>query len=67
MTSPFDDDAATYLVLTTADGAFCLWPAWSDVPSGWTVAHGPSERQDCLGWIEAAVNRAARCRPARSA
>lgn len=56
MTSPFDDDTTDHLVLTTATGGLCLWPAWADIPSGWTIAHGPAERLACLGWIESSVN-----------
>lgn len=55
MTSPFDDEDATFLVLAADSGTLCLWPSWADVPDGWTIAHGPSERLACLGWIEASV------------
>jgi MbtH protein len=56
MTSPFDDDAAEFLVVSNAGGDLCLWPAWADVPPGWAIAHGPSGRRACLGWIESAVS-----------
>jgi MbtH protein len=56
VTSPFDDPEGVYLVLVNATGDVCLWPAWADVPAGWSVRHGPAERVACLGWIETAVS-----------
>jgi MbtH protein len=51
MTNPFEDDAATYVVLANTENQHSLWPATADVPNGWTVRHeGP--RQSCLDYVE---------------
>lgn len=51
MTNPFEDDDATYVVLTNDEGQHSLWPSYIDVPSGWKVVHQPGSRQDCLDYI----------------
>lgn len=53
MTNPFEDDAADYLVLVNDEGQHSLWPAFIDVPSGWTIVGPKAKRQECLQWIEA--------------
>ncbi|QKV72490.1 MbtH family protein [Amycolatopsis sp. Hca4] len=53
MTNPFEDPAGTYLVLVNAENQHSLWPQSVDVPAGWTVAFGPSSRQECLDYVEA--------------
>ncbi|MEU2097460.1 MbtH family protein [Streptomyces globisporus] len=52
MTNPFDDEDGTYLVLVNHEGQHSLWPAFAEVPSGWTVAHPESTRQACLDYVE---------------
>ncbi|WAX80936.1 MbtH family protein [Streptomyces sp. KMM 9044] len=53
MTNPFDDPDATYLVLVNHEAQYSLWPAFAEVPAGWTVAHEQDTRQVCLDYIEA--------------
>jgi MbtH protein len=53
MTNPFEDADATYLVLVNEENQHSLWPEFADVPDGWTTAHGPAARQDCLDYVEA--------------
>jgi MbtH protein len=53
MANPFDDENSAYLVLVNDESQHSLWPARLDVPAGWSVAHGPAGRADCLGYIEA--------------
>ncbi|MGX7824531.1 MbtH family protein [Actinokineospora sp. 24-640] len=53
MTNPFEDDNASYYVLVNDEGQHSLWPAFADVPAGWTVAHGQDSRQSCLDHINA--------------
>ncbi|MEU8802027.1 MbtH family protein [Spirillospora sp. NPDC048819] len=53
MTNPFDDADGTFLVLVNDEGQHSLWPAFADVPPGWTTAFGPAPRPDCLGHITA--------------
>jgi amino acid adenylation domain-containing protein len=51
MANPFDDESATYLVITNAAGQYSLWPAAWSVADGWTVVHGPVGRAACLGYV----------------
>jgi MbtH protein len=51
MTNPFEDENATYYTLVNAEGQYSLWPAFADVPDGWTVAHNADSREACLEFI----------------
>jgi MbtH protein len=51
MPNPFDDDAASYLVLANHEGQRSLWPASIAVPDGWKVEHGPDARARCLDHV----------------
>lgn len=53
MTNPFEDDDAQYLVLVNDENQHSLWPAWIEVPAGWSTAHGEDSRPGCLDYIEA--------------
>ena len=37
MSNPFDDTEGTFLVLVNEEGQHSLWPAFAEVPAGWTV------------------------------
>lgn len=50
--NPFDDDKGRFLVLVNDEGQHSLWPSFADVPTGWTVVHGESDRAECLEFIE---------------
>ena len=52
MTNPFEDPDGTYLVLVNDEGQHSLWPAFAEVPAGWTVALGETDRQACLDYVE---------------
>jgi MbtH protein len=51
MTNPFDDPDGDFLALVNDEGQYSLWPAFADVPAGWTVTLGPARRQECLDHI----------------
>jgi MbtH protein len=53
MTNPFDDKAGTFLVLVNAEEQHCVWPAFAEVPSGWTVALAESSREQADAYLEA--------------
>ncbi|WP_031075882.1 MbtH family protein [Streptomyces sp. NRRL WC-3742] len=53
MTNPFENPDGRYLVLVNAEGQYSLWPAFAEVPAGWTVALAETDRQSCLDHIEA--------------
>ncbi|MBM7054381.1 MULTISPECIES: MbtH family protein [Streptomyces] len=50
-TNPFENDDARYFVLVNEENQHSLWPAFAEVPAGWTVAHGEDSRQACLDHI----------------
>ena len=51
MTNPFDDPDAEFRVLANTEGQHSLWPAFADVPAGWTTVFGPGARSDCIGYV----------------
>ncbi|MGK4585532.1 MbtH family protein [Kitasatospora sp. HPMI-4] len=52
MANPFEDPDTTYLVLVNHENQHSLWPAFAEIPAGWTTTHGPTTRQSCLDHIE---------------
>jgi MbtH protein len=51
MTNPFDDETGTFSVVVNTEGQHSLWPTFAEVPAGWTVAHGPGTRAECLSYV----------------
>lgn len=51
MPNPFEDTNAQYLVLVNDEGQHSLWPAFTDVPDGWTTAFGPASRDDGMAYV----------------
>ncbi|MFI5780466.1 MbtH family protein [Nocardia sp. NPDC051570] len=52
MGNPFDDDDPRCYVLINEEGRCALWPVFVAVPGGWTIAHGPARRRECLDYAE---------------
>lgn len=52
MPNPFDDPEGVFLALINDENQYSLWPEFLDVPQGWTVAHGPDDREAVLAFIE---------------
>ncbi|MGE0992666.1 MbtH family protein, partial [Bacillus sp. GMa5/2] len=52
MTNPFENDNYTYKVLINEEGQYSLWPAFLDVPIGWSVVYEEASRQSCLEYVE---------------
>lgn len=52
MANPFDDEDGVFFALVNDEGQYCIWPAFSDVPGGWAIAHGEGSRASCLAYIE---------------
>ena len=50
--NPFDDPDGTFLVLVNDEGQHSLWPAFADVPAGWTIVHGNDTREACLDYVD---------------
>lgn len=52
MTNPFEDENAEYLVLINHEEQYSLWPAFRDIPAGWTATGPRGKRRECLDWID---------------
>jgi glycopeptidolipid biosynthesis protein len=50
--NPFDDDNASFLVLVNDEEQHSLWPTLADVPAGWRVVYGDTDRAACLDYVE---------------
>jgi MbtH protein len=51
-TNPFDDEAGSFFVLVNDENQHSLWPAYIEVPAGWTVVYGEDGRAACLDYVE---------------
>ncbi|MCI4039791.1 MbtH family protein [Streptomyces sp. TRM75563] len=52
MENPFDSIDGSFLVLVNDEGQHSLWPAFADVPAGWSVVFGAAERAACLAYVD---------------
>ncbi|GGR42216.1 MbtH family protein [Streptomyces netropsis] len=52
MSNPFEDENASYFVLVNDENQHSLWPAFAEVPAGWTTAFGQDTRAACLEYVE---------------
>ncbi|QPP06031.1 MbtH family protein [Streptomyces bathyalis] len=52
MSNPFDDENGSFYVLVNDEKQNSLWPAFADIPEGWTIAFGEDSRQACLDYVE---------------
>ncbi|MFC4120478.1 MbtH family protein [Nonomuraea zeae] len=52
-TNPFEDPDGVYHVLVNDEGQHSLWPAFADVPAGWSVAQAATDRQAALDYVTA--------------
>ena len=50
--NPFDDENGRFLVLVNDEDQHSLWPVFADVPEGWRVVYGESDRAACLDYID---------------
>lgn len=51
MTNPFDAVDRQFYVLINDEGQYSLWPDFANVPPGWTVVFGLSDRASCIDHI----------------
>ena len=52
MTNPFEDAGGEYHVLVNDEGQHSLWPAFAEVPAGWTPVFAVDTREACLDYVE---------------
>jgi glycopeptidolipid biosynthesis protein len=51
-TNPFDDDNGTFYVLVNDEEQHSLWPSFAEIPAGWRVVHGETDRASCIDYVE---------------
>ncbi|MGV9856268.1 MbtH family protein [Streptomyces sp. NPDC003442] len=51
MSNPFENAEGRFFVLVNEEQQYSLWPAFAEVPAGWTVVHGEDTRDACLEHI----------------
>ncbi|MFG3497978.1 MbtH family protein [Streptomyces sp. NPDC047928] len=52
MENPFENEDGSFHVLVNEENQHSLWPAFAEVPDGWTVVFGEDTRQACLAYVE---------------
>jgi MbtH protein len=53
LANPFESDEIDYRILVNAEGQHSLWPAFREIPAGWSAVGPAGRRKDCFDWIEA--------------
>lgn len=51
MSNAFENPNGTYFVLINDEGQYSIWPAFLDIPSGWTIIYGEESQKLCLDYI----------------
>jgi uncharacterized protein YbdZ (MbtH family) len=49
--NPFDNEDGSFFVLANPEEQHSLWPAFADIPAGWRVVYGETDRTSCLDYI----------------
>jgi MbtH protein len=49
--NPFDAEDGTFHVLVNDEGQHSLWPAFVDVPAGWSIVLASTTRQSCIDYV----------------
>ncbi|TQJ23685.1 MbtH protein [Micromonospora sp. A202] len=52
MINPFDDESGRFYVLANDEGQHSLWPVFADVPNGWQIVFGESDRTAALTYVD---------------
>ncbi|MFE3782668.1 MbtH family protein [Amycolatopsis sp. NPDC059090] len=52
MTNPFDNEDGRFLVVVNKEGQHSIWPAFAEVPVGWTMARAGDGRRASLDYVE---------------
>lgn len=51
MNNPFDNEDGTFHLLVNDEGQYSLWPAFVDVPTGWSAVLASTTRQSCIDYV----------------
>jgi MbtH protein len=46
------DRSECHLVVVNEEEQYSIWPEGKEIPAGWRPVHGPSEKDECLEYIE---------------
>jgi uncharacterized protein YbdZ (MbtH family) len=49
--NPFDNEDGTFHLLVNDEGQYSLWPAFVDVPTGWSAVLASTTRQSCIDYV----------------
>jgi MbtH protein len=52
VTNPFENEGGEFVVLTNDERQYSLWPAFCDIPAGWSAVTQKGNRKTCLDWID---------------
>ncbi|MFE1774104.1 MbtH family protein [Streptomyces sp. NPDC059008] len=52
MSNPFDAEDGSFHVLINEEGQYSLWPAFAEVPAGWSITFGEADRAACLEYVD---------------
>ncbi|MFE0190630.1 MbtH family protein [Streptomyces sp. NPDC058989] len=52
MSNPFDAEDGSFHVLINEEGQHSLWPAFAEVPAGWSITFGEADRAACLEYVD---------------
>lgn len=53
MSDFLENEGASFLVVTSDDGQYLIWPVCREVPASWSVELAGATRQACLEFIQA--------------
>ncbi|MFE1312898.1 MbtH family protein [Streptomyces sp. NPDC058755] len=51
-TNPFDDTDGRFYILANDEEQHSLWPTFAEVPAGWRIVFGESDRASALEYVE---------------
>ena len=57
------ETTASYVVVVNLEGQYSIWPAGREIPRGWDEAGKAGPREDCLAFIEEALDGHASAQP----
>ncbi|MFP3114370.1 MbtH family protein [Streptomyces sp. Iso 434] len=50
--NPFDDADGVFHVLVNEEGQHSLWPAFAEVPAGWTAVLSDADRETAVAYVD---------------
>ena len=47
-----EDDTTIYKVVVNHEEQYSIWPAWKEIPAGWTDVGRKGPKDECLAYIK---------------